>query len=69
MEPHTINWWQVLVQAGFTTIPMLIGGYIAYKRLWWILTEHLPHTHVETHGNLTVDGIRYPRTMNGKTRN
>ena len=68
MEPTPINWWSIAAQAAFTVAPLLVGGYIAYKRLWWILSEHLPHTHGEKHGNLTVDGIRYPRAMNGKGR-
>jgi len=54
------------VQAVFIVAPLLIGGFIAYKKLWWILTEYRPHVHVEGKTQaLTASGIRYPRTMNG----
>ena len=33
MESHTINWPQILLQAGFIVVPILAGGYIGYKRL------------------------------------
>jgi len=63
---QSIDWTRIILQALFIVVPIIISGYLAYKRLWWILAEFRPHSHDEKEGNLTVDGIRYPRSMNDK---
>lgn len=63
----SIDWTDVLaraaVDATFVVVPLLGTGYIAWKKLWWMLGEHRPHTHREKAGPLQVDGINYPRGM------
>jgi hypothetical protein len=63
---QTIDWTRIILQALFIVVPIIGTGYLAYKRLWWTLGEYRPHAHGEKDGPLTVDGIRYPRSMNGK---
>jgi hypothetical protein len=62
---HTINWTQLLLQGGIVVVPVLIGGWLAMRRLMWLLTEFRPHLHEEREGALHADGVRYPRSMNG----
>lgn len=60
-----INWPQILVEAGVTLGPVLLMGYLAYRKLTWTLGEFRPHRHQEKHGQLQASGIVYPRSMNG----
>lgn len=61
-----VNWLQVFSNGLIITFPLLLGGYVAWKRLWWLLGEYRPHAHGEKAGPLAAESIRYPRTMNGK---
>jgi len=63
---QSVNWTQALTNATMIVIPILIGGYLAWKRLWWVLGEYRPHLHDEKDGPLRAEGIRYPRIMKGK---
>lgn len=55
------------VQAAFIVGPLMLGGYVAWRKLWWVLAEFRPHTHGEKNGApLTEAGINYPRSMNEK---
>ncbi len=60
-----VNWPHLIAEIVFIGGPVLAGGYIGYRKLWWILNEHRPHTHVEHAGPLHAEGILYPRSMNG----
>lgn len=60
-----INWPSVLIEAAFIVVPLLLAGYIAYRHVIWTLREFRPHIHQERRGPLYVDGIRYPRSMEG----
>lgn len=66
-ETNSISWWRIIIQAGFIVIPLLLGGYVAWKRLWWVLTEYRPHYHTEDDAPLHAAGIRYPRSMRDKS--
>lgn len=66
MTPSPIDWNRLLLQAAFVVGPLLLVGYVGYRKLWWILQEHRPHTHGEEKGALHAEGIRYPRMMNGR---
>ena len=72
--PDSVNWSKVLLQsvisAAFIVVPILLAGWLGYKKLWWTLTEYRPHRHSEDNGHtsslmdsLTVEGIQYPRNM------
>jgi hypothetical protein len=66
MQVDPLNWTRLFMQAGLVVIPVGLLGWVGYRKLWWILTEHRPHTHTEREGVLHATGIRYPRSMNGK---
>lgn len=65
MTNGTINWSQILIQAGLSGVaiagPLLFGGYLAWKQLGWVLKEYRLHRHYEKRGPLTAAGIEYPR--------
>ncbi len=58
-----MNWQTIGIQLALNALLFLVPGYLAYKRLSWILNEHRPHTHGEKEGPLTAEGVRYPREM------
>ena len=59
---NSINWANILIQAALIVAPVLIGGWLALQKLKWTLTQHPLHSHGEKQGNLTVDGINYPKS-------
>lgn len=62
-----VNWLQVLSNGLIITFPLMLGGYVAWRQLWWLLAEYRPHAHGERDGALHTEGIRYPRSMkNGR---
>jgi hypothetical protein len=70
VQVEAINWPHIAAEAIVILGPLLGGGYLAYKKLWWILSEHRPHTHGEKGSRvpLTTAGIRYPHSMNGRNK-
>jgi hypothetical protein len=67
VEQH-VNWIQVLMNGLVVTVPLLLGGYVGWKKLWWTLTEYRPHLHSEEKGTLKAECIHYPRSMNGERK-
>jgi len=61
--PQVVNWTQTIANAAMIVVPILLGGYVAWKKLWWVLTEYRPHLHEELEGPLKAERIRYPRTL------
>lgn len=66
-----IEWVHIAVEGAVVVGPLLGGGYLAFRKLMWVLSEFRPHAHTErkspdSKGPLFAENIVFPRSMNGR---
>lgn len=65
MNVPSLDWNHILTEGAVIVVPILIGGYVAFKRITWYMREFRLHNHGEKKGPLQAEGIIYPRGLNG----
>ena len=65
MNPEPLNWTHTLTEGAIILGPVLLGGWLAFRKVMWTLGEYRPHLHQEKDGPLHAKGIQYSRQFNG----
>ena len=72
-QVQTFSWWDHILVTFAALTPFIVPFLLIHwqnvtylRRLIVLLEEHPLHSHVERHGALSVDGVRYPKGSDGK---